>query len=302
MISFHGNPQTGVWPIGESIILKVTREGALHDLTTTNEADTLEFVNKQGFSFQTPKLLHCFDRNETRFLFQTRILGRTLHLAMPSLDDKWRKHYARSIVDAIKEMAKLKGNAICGVDGKNLWNIAFSPYVKEDTDGLDHDFNPEAYLRHLQKMKIDCSSFVFHHIDLNMENIIIEDEPEKGTIGIIDWMSGGYVPPGWILTSILATPFVFKPSWTALLVPLLEAEGFTEHTEGYLSVEAEESAFYKAWLDKRDKASGRTKPQTLEELTAKRAESLAEALAALETEAAKEAQTVEAAQKADSEQ
>lgn len=251
LLSIHGNHDAGSWPIGDNSFLKINR-GLWYDETTTKEVDTLDFVNKQGFSFQTPKVLHHFEHNETRYIFMTRVQGRTLKLAWFELEEKWQEHYLKMVVDATKEMAKLKGDKICGVDGKYLWNQQFSTIVYESINATSQDYSPETYSKRLQRMGIDCSSSVFHHTDLGPSNIIVEDKPEKGTIGIIDWYGGGFVPPGWILTSLLATPHIFEELWVEKLAPLLRAEGFKIHTKGFFKVHEEDMEVYRAWLTKRN--------------------------------------------------
>jgi predicted unusual protein kinase regulating ubiquinone biosynthesis (AarF/ABC1/UbiB family) len=47
---------------------------------------------------------------------------------------------------------------------------------------------------------IDCSSFVFYHADLRPTNMIVEDQPNSGKIGIIDFEISGYFPRDWIRT------------------------------------------------------------------------------------------------------
>ncbi|KAL5337698.1 hypothetical protein BJX70DRAFT_368558 [Aspergillus crustosus] len=81
-----------------------------------------------------------------------------------------------------------------GVDGKH----ALEPFLLRN--GADEDFRPQNLLKGCRAMGMDCSEFVFYHADLGPGNIIVEDTPRTGEIGIIDWELAGFFPRGWIRT------------------------------------------------------------------------------------------------------
>ena len=83
---------------------------------------------------------------------------------------------------------------IGGVDGKSIPNQYLIKY------GAQHDYNPEKFRQSCQSKGMDCSEFVFYHADLGPGNIIVENVPKTGSVGIIDWETAGYFPRAWIRT------------------------------------------------------------------------------------------------------
>ncbi|KKK22180.1 hypothetical protein ARAM_007478, partial [Aspergillus rambellii] len=58
----------------------------------------------------------------------------------------------------------------------------------------------------VKRWGMDCSDLVFYHADLGPGNIIVEDVPRTGSLGLIDWEIAGYFPRGWIRTNGLDLP------------------------------------------------------------------------------------------------
>jgi hypothetical protein len=88
---------------------------------------------------------------------------------------------------------------------------------------------------------IDCSKFVFYYADLGPGNIIVEDTPKTGTVGVIDWELAGYFPRGWIRTKFrissgLDLPATDKPTaWRSGVQELLADNGFEHYAPEWLS-------------------------------------------------------------------
>lgn len=175
-----------VWAIGQHAFCKVKRL----EPNITLEWTTLEYVKSKGPRFEVPEVLFHLEDNSWSYLFLRRLPGRTLDSAWPTLSDTWRSYYMDTVVNACQEMAKWEGPQLAGVDGKNI---------------------PEYYLKRPENSEFNlgdaCKSlglyggpFVFYHADLGPGNIIVKDEPQEGTIGIIDYEIAGFLPRGWILT------------------------------------------------------------------------------------------------------
>jgi hypothetical protein len=47
---------------------------------------------------------------------------------------------------------------------------------------------------------MDCLNFVFTYTNLGPMNIIVEDKPNLGKVGIINFKIAGYFPQSWIRT------------------------------------------------------------------------------------------------------
>ena len=120
-----------------------------------------------------------------------------------------------------------------GVDGK---------YMPENylTNLYNRDFRPQELTENCQMLGMDCSTFVFYHADLGPVNIIVEDIPKAGTIGIIDWEIAGYVPKGWIRTKFRLSSGLDLPDaspgeesywWRSEVQKLLEKRGFVDHAK-----------------------------------------------------------------------
>ncbi|MBI0320629.1 phosphotransferase, partial [Streptomyces javensis] len=80
------------------------------------------------------------------------------------------------------------------MDGENV----FEPYLIRY--GAEADYTPQNLQRECALMGMDCFKFVFYHADLAPGNILVEEIPETGDVGIIDWEVAGFFPRGWIRT------------------------------------------------------------------------------------------------------
>ncbi|OAL52826.1 hypothetical protein IQ07DRAFT_584844 [Pyrenochaeta sp. DS3sAY3a] len=218
-----------VWAIGNSAMCKIRyiEEGV------TPESVTLRFVQGQQPSFDTPKVLHHAFGEDRSYLFLQRLPGQTLDKAWPNLTERWRMHYVKTVVDICEEMAQWKGHQLGGVDDQDV------PEYYLRTPGTDNFSSVQATC---EALGMDCSSFVFYHADLGPGNLIVEDEPKSGRVGVIDFEISGFFPRGWIRTkfrlssginlSALATD---NPTWWRSEVQkALGANGFEDYSTAYM--------------------------------------------------------------------
>lgn len=219
---------TAVWSIGNSAFCKVK----IRTPGTTPEVATLAFVHTLKPGFEIPKVFHETEHNNRSYMFMSRVPGRTLGVAWPTLDKEWRHHYAKAIVDVCKFLERQECDTFCGADGKNV----LQPYLIKT--GAEHDYSPGNLQQMCESMGMDCSKFVFYHSDLGPGNIIVEEIPKTGSVGIIDWESAGYFPRGWIRTKFLLSRGMNledaatddPQEWRAEVEDLLGEHGFEEYT------------------------------------------------------------------------
>lgn len=224
---------SAVWAIGNSAICKVRylEEGV------TPEAVTLDFVQKKHPSFRTPKVLyHAYD--ETRsYLFLQRLPGQTLDAAWPKLNAYWRSRYANTVVAICQEMARWEGESFGGVDGGGI------PERHLIKNRANEDFSSKNLLTGCLELGMDCSKFVFAHLELGPANLIVEEEPKEGTIGVIDFEVAGYVPREWIRTKfrvssaldLSASRTTDPHSWRKKVQECLGQVGFPDVTNSWCS-------------------------------------------------------------------
>lgn len=221
---------SAVWSIGESAFCKVR----YIDEAVTPESATLNFVRNQQPSFETPKVLHHAFGHDRSYLFLQRVPGRTLDAAWPSLNDYWRQHYVDVVVKICKEMSGWKGHRLGGVDGQHIREaFLITPRGSDDFSSLQAG---------CEALGMDCSSFIFYHADLGPTNIIVEDEPSSGKVGIIDFEISGYFPRGWIRTKFrlssgmdLSDLASDRPTlWRAEVQKALEFYGFDDFSQAWM--------------------------------------------------------------------
>lgn len=182
--------QSAVWSIGNSALCKVR----YIEKGVTPESVTLDFVRDQQPSFEVPKVLHHAFGHDRSYLFLQRVPGRTLDVAWPTLNDYWRHRYVDAVVNICKEMSEWKGDRLCGVDSQHIPEC----FLVTGDDNDDDDYS--TLQAGCEAIGMDCSSFCFYHADLGPTNIIVEDEPNFGNVGIIDFEISGYFPRSWIRT------------------------------------------------------------------------------------------------------
>jgi hypothetical protein len=230
---YDAGDSSAVWSIGKSAFCKVK----LCEAGITPEAITLAFVHNQRPDFEIPKVLHETEHNGRSYLFLSRVQGRTLGDAWPTLDEQWRHHYMNTIVDVCKFLGRRERDMLCGVDGKNALEPLLVKY------GAEEDYSPGNLQKGCESMGMDCSKFVFYHADLGPGNIIVEDVPKTGSVGIIDWELAGYFPRGWIRTKFRISRGLNLPDsatdnpteWRAGVQELLGDHGFEHYTSQWVS-------------------------------------------------------------------
>lgn len=161
---------SAVFSIGDNAFCKIKE----HRKDEASEAATLKFLHNQKakFSFEIPKVLHYTEEEDRIYLFLTSVPGQTLMKICPNLNDRWRQHYLRAAVQAIKDLAKLKGDKFGGVDGRNVPEC----YLAGGTD----DVSSAKLQKACQDMGMDCSNYVFQHADLGPGNVIVN--PASGNM------------------------------------------------------------------------------------------------------------------------
>ncbi|KAJ5545522.1 hypothetical protein N7461_007826 [Penicillium sp. DV-2018c] len=107
---------SAVWSVGNTAFCKVK----VRAKDTTPEATTIGFVQKQQPGFDTPNVLHEAEHVGRSYLFLSRVPGRTLANAWPTLDERWKHHYVNAVVKICETLERWKGDRIGGVDGKKV--------------------------------------------------------------------------------------------------------------------------------------------------------------------------------------
>ncbi|KAF2109574.1 hypothetical protein BDV96DRAFT_502404 [Lophiotrema nucula] len=216
---------SAVWAIRSSALCKVK----YIEERVTPESVTLDYVRAQKPSFDIPTVICHIMEEDRSYLFLGRLPGRTLDEAWPSLDETWRSYYVKAIVDICEEMGQWRGDRLGGVDGQDVPEYYLQARGRNDFGSM-HAV--------CEEIGIDCSSFAFFHLDLGPTNIIVEDDPVTGNLGIIDFEISGFFPKGWIRTktrlcsgmdlSISAT------DWRSEVQKALGANGFEDHSGSFM--------------------------------------------------------------------
>ncbi|KAI1906270.1 hypothetical protein LOZ61_006770 [Ophidiomyces ophidiicola] len=193
---YDAGDATAVFAIDHCVVLKIK----CYTPNFTSEVTTLDFVRRQNRRFDVPNVIHYVDQwnNDRMIVFYQRLPGRTLNDAWHTLDDHWRSHYKMEISRVCQELAKLTGDKMAGVDGREIPEYFLAN--KGDVTPTPDRFAPDCLFKSCQDAGIDCSSLVFYHADLGPVNIIVEAEPNLGNVGIIDWEIAGFFPRGWVRT------------------------------------------------------------------------------------------------------
>ncbi|KAK8127941.1 hypothetical protein PG984_009049 [Apiospora sp. TS-2023a] len=224
------------WAIGEAF-LKV-QEGGLP--SRTHEHITLDYLNdlanREPFSFRLPHALYHNEFNGSYFLVTSRVPGDTLEVAWQHMGEATKQTCVEQVVGVCQDLARQKGDKICGVDGGELSDTWMKP--PNATDQFSH----QVLLSYCQDIGMDCSSLVLHHCDLGPSNIVV-DLSEGCTVGVIDWEMTGFVPKDWIRTKFCvcwAMDFDFpgqdiekSKDWRERVQFQLAREGFAEVADAW---------------------------------------------------------------------
>lgn len=159
-------------------------------------------------------------------------------------------HYESSYVQLVHQAG----------DASAVWTIGSVAFCKEmarwdvrEFGGVDNQNIPEYYLQRrgsdgfsslkssCEEIGMDCSDLAFYHADLGPTNIIIQDKPKSGAIGVIDFEIAGYLPRDWIRTKFRLSSGMNlsesdNPTWLrAEVQKLLGKEGFRDFSSAYMS-------------------------------------------------------------------
>ena len=247
-VVYQGDNAYAIWRIGSNVICKVTAPLPC----STPESDTLAFVQRQCPSFETPKVIYYNWYDDRSFLFHSRLPGRTLDSAWATLSEEKRDEYADAVADIIEEMAEWKGSEIGQVNGGQFpsnW-LLMTGLLGYTILGKDLSMNLKSTCR---GVGMDCSDLVFQHEALAPLNIIVEEEPEPGTVslkeepkrvkvGLINFEAASYLPRDWIRTQCAVSGGLdlwnLNPpdcaAWRKKLGRVLASRGFNNLTDGFL--------------------------------------------------------------------
>lgn len=137
------------------------------------------------------------------------------------------------VANICKELAGWKGHKLGGVDGRNI------PKEYLIRDGAVHDYSSANLQEGCEAIGMDCSSYVFSHVDLGPENIVV-----NGTaVTIIDWVLAGYFPRGWVRTKFRVSHGLNFQDWVDESPTLwrwevqkaLEVIGFEDYSKAWES-------------------------------------------------------------------
>ncbi|KAJ0158028.1 hypothetical protein CTA2_12464 [Colletotrichum tanaceti] len=160
--------------------------------------DYLRDLVGPALSFPVPRSLYHAEFDGRYYLFTSRLPGRTLEEAWPTMTESEREPCADRIVTICKEPISRGGkrDAICGVDGAHIGETWMAPPRQHVLD-----YSPQAQLAYCSELGMDHSDLVFQQNDMAPQNIIVDvSRTGEEAIGIIDWEMAGFVPMDWIRT------------------------------------------------------------------------------------------------------
>ncbi|AEO60408.1 hypothetical protein MYCTH_2120439 [Thermothelomyces thermophilus ATCC 42464] len=225
---------SAVWRVGDAIC----KAKKYSDPNMTWEHVTLDHLHNKcplgQLSFAVPNVIHHVQSKDRYFIIQSRIPGKTLAEAWPSMDESTKEYYVSRIAGICTELAAWTGDGIHGVDGRNLSDLYLTPL-----HGIE-DMSPQNLLRNCANFGMDCSQFVFYHCDLGPGNIIID--PGERSFGVVDWEMAGFVPREWIRTKVRVSSGLdlhgdddeSRQDWRRRLQGRLGQDGFPEIADRWM--------------------------------------------------------------------
>ncbi|KAJ8128435.1 hypothetical protein O1611_g5198 [Lasiodiplodia mahajangana] len=225
--------RNAAWRIGEAF-LKV-QDLDPSTVNRTREHITLNYLhdpaNNATPTFPTPGVLFHKEYDNRYYLFTSRVPGDTLEKAWPNMSEANKQACVRQVVNICKELAQIKNDKICGVDGRDLSEAWIIPPQAPER------YSHEDLLPYCKEVGMDSGDFVLHHCDMGPTNVIV-DQTDDCRVGIIDWEVTGYVPKEWIRTKFCvcwAMDFDYpgediqkSKDWRQRVQLLLGQEGFAE--------------------------------------------------------------------------
>ncbi|KAJ5728693.1 uncharacterized protein N7483_003201 [Penicillium malachiteum] len=186
---------TAVFSVGTEAFCKIKPQKT----NVTLKAVTLEFVHTQWPDSEVPQVFHNTIRDGRSFLFMSRVPGRTLAEAWPSLDETWKHRYVESVISVCVSLQLLERDKIGGVDGNGVEQQDLFGYGEEKHP------DPQSLQQRCELLGMDCSKYVFCRLDLGPVSLIVEDVPTSGRVGFIDWESAGFFPREWLRTKAIVS-------------------------------------------------------------------------------------------------
>jgi aminoglycoside phosphotransferase len=223
---YDAGEKSAVWSIGDAFC-KVK----ILDPDTTREHVTLNYLHhKRPLSFAIPKVHYHAEYDGRYYIILSKLPGLTLSEAWLDMAETMKQQYVSRVTNVCKELAQWQADdsIISGVDGQYLSDRYLTPRAGLPTK---KDFSPGTLLNNCKDVGMDCSTLVFYHCDLGPGNIIVD--PTKGSIGIIDWETAGFVPREWIRTKFRVSGGMDLPGddrvdWRKRVQIELGKEGFLD--------------------------------------------------------------------------
>jgi len=177
---------SAVWAIGGAFLKIKSLEP-----NSTREQITLSKLKEMQLNFAIPDVIYHGEWDGRLYLILSKVPGRTLTEAWPTMDDERREHCVKAVANICNNLAECHGRRIGGIDGNQLHD----PFLVKRK--AEKDFSHENLLRSCKELNMHGTTFHFFHCDLGPGNLLIDD---NGSLGVIDWEMAGYVPKEWIRT------------------------------------------------------------------------------------------------------
>ncbi|KAG8669397.1 hypothetical protein FPOAC2_08725 [Fusarium poae] len=206
------------------------------------EHNTLKAVAEKSYNFMVPTEYCHGEYGDFYYIAYSILPGKSIAEIWPKTKDKaLRAKWACQIADAYSEMAKWRGDAICGVDGGHLWETRIS----KDRADNPRTFTPEVLRKNFDEAGIDCSNIVFCHNHVTPLCFTVDED--RGLLGITRWSAAGFVPTEWPQTAAQSNGFLeasplTNATWTRedkqdwreqILTALYEIDVFSQNWPAY---------------------------------------------------------------------
>ena len=207
-----------MWEIGQCVLRARLRIGS----RDTKEADTLRALEGWPLSLQVPAVHADFEFDGYEYVIYSKLDGVPLNQAWGSLDADNKSRCVLLIARFCKELATWERHSMEGVGGVNGSHM-------RDACLIIHYWttnnSPLTVLENCVAMGMDCSRLIFSHNLLSAGNVIFH--PEKGVVGIQNWVSAGFIPESKIRACVGRYDKNLGEEWQCLMDAALSAEGFS---------------------------------------------------------------------------
>ncbi|CAG8932525.1 unnamed protein product [Penicillium salamii] len=199
---FYSASNRGAWSLGSKFILK----------ERSSEAPNFESANLQFLSSKTtipiPQTVQEWTEDDgTYFQIMTRLKGRPLSEAWPTMSQTDKERVASQTAEYLKQLRELHSDRMECLGGHPLYDaflfgsaygVGHGPLSSDDelwaemSKSLTHV--PGEVQVKLRERLPTAAPYTFTHGDLTDVNIMVED---GHLVGIIDWEAAGYFPVWW---------------------------------------------------------------------------------------------------------